>query len=131
MKKRVSEWLKLSKIDLDSAIKLLEDASLTQSSAFHCQQSIEKSLKALLENQTDTFVKTHDLRRLCGLVEEAGIKLNVDDDVLDEINAVYIESRYPSDLGLIPDGNPRTDTVKIFYTLCESIYSQVIKILDN
>ena len=131
MKKRVNEWLKLAKVDLDSVLKLLEDSNLTQSAAFHCQQSIEKSFKALLEEQSGTFIKSHDLQRLYGLVEESGISLNVDEDILDAINAVYIEARYPSDLGLIPEGKPKPSTVKTFYNLSESIYSQIITILGR
>jgi len=131
MKKRVNEWLKLAKVDLDSVIKLLEDSNLTQSAAFHCQQSIEKSFKALLEEQSGTFIKTHDLLRLYGLIEESGVKLNIDEDILDSINAVYIESRYPSDIGLIPEGKPKTSTIKTFYNLSESIYSQIVSILDS
>ncbi len=125
MKKRVKEWLKFAKIDLDSAIKLLEDPGLTQSAAFHCQQSIEKSFKAILEENQNKIPRTHDLEKLYGQVEECKIKLVIDEDVLDEVNDVYIETRYPSDLGLIPEGIPKVETVKRFYDLSNSIYKQI------
>ena len=131
MKKRVKEWIRFSKLDLDSAAKLLEDPGLTQIAAFHCQQTIEKSFKAILEEKKDKIPRTHDLEKLYGLVEECGIKLQMDEDILDEINDVYIETRYPSDLGLIPDGIPKVETVKIFYDLSESIYLQIVDILSE
>lgn len=125
MKKRVKEWLKFAKIDLDSAAKLLEDSGLTQSAAFHCQQSIEKSFKAILEEIQNKVPRTHNLEKLFSLVEECNIELNIDEDVLDAVNSVYIETRYPSDLGLLPDGIPKVETVKRFYDLSNSIFKQI------
>ncbi len=130
MKKRVKEWVKYSKLDLDSALKLLESPDLTQSAAFHCQQSIEKSLKAIIEEKINKVPRTHDLEKLYGLIEEYGIKLEIDEDILDQVNDVYIETRYPSDLGLVPEGIPKVETIKYFYDLTESIYKQVIEILN-
>ncbi len=69
MKKRAKEWIKYSKLDLDSALKLLESPELIQSAAFHCQQSIEKSLKAIIEEKTNKVPRTHDLEKLYGLME--------------------------------------------------------------
>jgi len=129
MKKRAKEWIKYSKLDLDSALKLLESPKLTQSAAFHCQQSIEKAFKAIIEEKTNKVPRTHDLGKLYGLIEECGIKLTIDEDVLDQVNDVYIETRYPSDLGLVPVGIPKVETIKYFYDFSELIYKQVIGIL--
>jgi hypothetical protein len=38
--------------------------------------------------------------------KEIGITLDIDLDLLDQINNVYIDSRYPTDLGLIPGDKP-------------------------
>ena len=130
MKKRAKEWIKYSKLDLDSALKLLANPELTQSAAFHCQQSIEKSLKAIIEEKIRKVPRTHDLIKLNGLIEECGIKLSINEDVLDQVNDVYIETRYPSDLGLIPEGIPKVETIKYFYDLSESIHKQVIEVLN-
>ena len=40
-------------------------------------------------------------------IREQGHNLQIDEDVLDEMNQVYIESRYPADLGLLPGGTLR------------------------
>ncbi len=131
MKKRAEEWLKFSKIDLDSALKLLEDPGLTQSVAFHCQQTIEKAFKAILEEKNLKVPRLHDLEKLFGMVEECGLEMQIDEDVLDEINDVYIETRYPSNSGLIPDGIPKIETVKKFYNQAESVYKQVLTLLNK
>lgn len=122
MKKRVSEWIVLSKTDLDSALKLMEEPRLSQNSAFHCQQAIEKAFKAVIDSNSSKVPRTHDLRTLLGTINTYGVSMEIEEDVLDEINAVYIETRYPSDLGLIPNGIPEAETVAIFYAFAESVY---------
>ena len=49
MKKISEEWLKAAKDDLRVADKIITDETLTHMVAFHSQQCIEKSLKAVME----------------------------------------------------------------------------------
>ena len=49
MKKISDEWLKAAKDDLRVADKIIADETLTHMVAFHSQQCIEKSLKAVME----------------------------------------------------------------------------------
>jgi HEPN domain-containing protein len=49
MKKISEEWLKAAKDDLRVADKIIADETLTHMVAFHSQQCIEKSLKAVME----------------------------------------------------------------------------------
>lgn len=44
---------------------------------FHAQQAIEKSLKAWLAARSIDFPLTHDLSRLLGLLEEAGVDVSL------------------------------------------------------
>jgi len=129
MKRQVKEWLRRAEVDLLSAEKLLDDEFLTQSVAFHAHQVIEKSLKAILENSERKIPKIHDLEKLYGLVEEAGIKIDIDEDMLAQINDVYIDTRYPGDVGLIQEGKPSIKKVKSFYELAKKIYQKVVKII--
>jgi HEPN domain-containing protein len=127
MKRCDNAWLNFATVDLNSAGKLLEDDSLTQSAAFHCQQTIEKSFKALLEYKNIAVPRVHDLIRLHGLLLEAKIEIAVDDDMLAQINDVYIETRYPSNFGLIPSGIPEVSTVQHFYQQAETILEKAWK----
>ena len=129
MKRQVKEWLRRAEVDLLSAEKLLDDEFLTQSVAFHAHQVIEKSLKDILENSERKIPKIHDLEKLYGLVEEAGIEIDIDEDMLAQINDVYIDTRYPGDVGLIQEGKPSIKKVKSFYELAKKIYQKVVKII--
>ena len=86
---------------------------------------------AIIEDNNSRAPRTHDLRRLLGIIETYGIEIEIEEDILDEINAVYTEARYPSDLGLIPDGIPGMKTVTQFYALAKSIYHQTCQLLSS
>jgi len=51
-------------------------------------------------------------------------------EILLTINELYIDSRYPVDLGLLPDGKPSLDDAKRFYEFAVDIFDQVCKILN-
>ncbi|MCD6374082.1 MAG: HEPN domain-containing protein, partial [Caldisericaceae bacterium] len=51
MKKQTKYWLNLAREDLLVIQKIIDDPTLTNMVAFHAQQAIEKSLKAILEEQ--------------------------------------------------------------------------------
>ncbi len=130
MKRQVSNWLKHAEIDLLSAEKLLEDDSLSQSVAFHSHQAIEKSFKAILEENNFRIPKTHDLEKLLGMIQEIGVIIEgIDEDILAQINDVYLDSRYPTDVGLIPEGIPSVEKAINFYRLAEFVYDKIISIL--
>ena len=62
MKKQAEDWIFLADKDLYAAEVLLkDDYPLTNIVAFHCQQTIEKYLKAFLIENDVLIVKTHDL----------------------------------------------------------------------
>lgn len=129
MKRQAKEWLRFSKVDLATVLKLKDEETLTQNSAFHCQQAIEKAFKGLLLEKQNALPRIHDLNKLYGLIIECGIDLNMNEDILDEINDVYIESRYPGDFGLIPHGIPSLKTIQKFYGEAKRILEQIREIL--
>lgn len=125
MKPTTKEWLKAAKDDLDAAQTLVLKQNLTNLAAFHCQQCIEKCFKAILEEKNIQFKKSHDLLRLQSL-----INLNFNDSdnyLLQIINEVYIDSRYPGDQGLLPHGKPTQEETNSFINLSLKIYRQVNK----
>lgn len=63
------EWLNRAARDLKAAERLLRGKSpLTDSAVFHCQQSVEKALKAFLAFHGIGFRKTHDIEELGTMV---------------------------------------------------------------
>lgn len=62
------EWLDKAGHDRLTAETLVAHApQLTDTISFHCQQAVEKTLKAFLTYHGRVFEKTHDLDRLCVL----------------------------------------------------------------
>ena len=55
-------------------------------------------------------------------IRALGLNPQVDEDVLDEMNQIYIEARYPSDFGLLPGGPPTGEIVERFITLATELY---------
>ena len=64
---------------------------------FHCQQFVEKLLKALLTCHRVEAPKTHDLRRLIQLAEPFAPELSRFSDASDVLTAHGLETRYPDD----------------------------------
>jgi len=69
----------------------------TDTVCFHCQQFVEKLLKALLTLNNIEAPKTHDLRRLIQLAEPFAPELSLLADVSDELTIHGVETRYPGD----------------------------------
>lgn len=118
-KQMAIEWLKSASDDLVLIEEIIDNADLTNMTAFHAQQVIEKSLKAILEYNCRKIPKKHDLILLKELVSDI-IKID-EDDIFDSLNRLYIESRYPGDLGLLPNGKPDVADAKIFYQCADNI----------
>jgi len=123
MKPTTKEWLLAAEDDLLSARKLISEDRLTNIVAFHCQQCLEKAFKAVLEEQNRQSIKSHDLNRLR---EIAGISISESEiTLLATINEVYIDARYPGDMGLMPHGKPTPSEAEKFIKLTESLLNRV------
>jgi len=67
------------------------------------------------------FQKTHDLGKLYSEIKK--IKdWNIDEQQLVIIRDIYVESRYPSDIGLLSDGSiPTQEDAKIFLEFTKEV----------
>ena len=121
------EWLKAAKDDLSTIELLLREKHLTTIISFHAQQVIEKCFKAVLEKTSKKVQKVHDLRKLHKELEEYFPLDDQEINTLLKINELYIDSRYPGDLGLLPDGKPSLDDAREFYEFARKIYLDTCK----
>lgn len=131
MKTLSHEWLKAAHDDLTVIEKIIMEESLTHMVAFHAQQCIEKSLKALGEERSIDLPKIHKLKTLAVRI---GIDLSSFDhaeDYLHLLDELYIESRYPGDFGLLPDGKPTLEDAQEFYQFAKSIYTIIQNMLNQ
>jgi len=124
MKAITREWLERALDDVEAANALLRHPDLTRLAAFHAQQAVEKSLKAVIEEYNLGVRRTHSLTRLVEMTSSR-FRLRADRDMLDRLEAVYIEARYPSELGLLPHGKPTSEEAGEFCAFAQSVCEQI------
>ena len=103
MKTITKKWLDYAAADYQVAKVLLNDGkklgAAYQAAVFHCHQSIEKMLKAVLTEQGRDVVKIHNLVRLM-ILTEVPFPANIE-TIVSDLNPHYIPPRYP-DLDFAP-----------------------------
>jgi len=130
MKEISREWLRKAKDDLDVIEEIKNKKHLTNMVAFHAQQAIEKSLKAIIDEFNLGFVKIHQIERLLEIVKEH-LEAKTDNEIVQMLDSLYIESRYPVDIGLLPDGKPSEEDANKFFEFAILIYRSVKKKLEG
>jgi HEPN domain-containing protein len=95
----ISEWIKKANNDLNSAAILIEhNPPVFDTACFHCQQAVEKALKAFLVSRKITFEKIHNtsyLTELCIKQDPDFIQIREQAELL----APYaVEIRYPGSI---------------------------------
>ncbi|WP_446009675.1 HEPN domain-containing protein [Candidatus Electrothrix sp.] len=131
MKKQTEYWLNSAGDDLMLIQEIIGNEHLTNMVAFHSQQAIEKSIKAVLEEKEGAVPKIHNIITLRGKIENY-IELSVDQELFDQINELYIDSRYPMDMGFLPDGKPSKEIAEEFFKIATEINKNIKEYLaDN
>ena len=51
--------------------------------------------------------------------------------MLQQINDLYIDARYPGELGLLPGGKPTMEDAHAFYRLAQDVYTKVCAVLEQ
>jgi HEPN domain-containing protein len=114
-------WTFFADNDLLAAETLVDNAELSGETVFHCQQAVEKYLKAFLTKNNISFKKTHDLADLYSKIKEIR-DWNIDVIKLERLNDLYIEARYPSSTSFLADGSiPTQEKAKMFLEFAQSI----------
>jgi HEPN domain-containing protein len=115
----VNEWMRKSKNDILCAQRLIElEPIILDYACFHCQQAIEKSLKAYLFFNKVDVEKTHNIILL---LEQCSQFDSVFNNIeADNINKFAVDSRYP-DLSDLPE----LDEANKYYQLALEVYNLV------
>jgi HEPN domain-containing protein len=124
-----ASWVNAASDDLAAARFLSVNPQLSNLSAFHVQQCLEKIFKAVLEEYDKPVIKSHDLVRLKNLIK-CFIAIP-DDEMLKLINEIYIDSRYPGEMGLLPNGKPSTREVNEMIVYAESVFNRISGFLSG
>lgn len=132
MKKITQAWLDAAEDDLRAMDRLAGDQTLTNVMAFHAQQCIEKSFKALVEESETPVRKTHSLVQLFGVASQSFDELaEMDTTLLNLLDQLYTDSRYPNEFGLLPDGKPTLEEAREFQQFARDIHRRCLELLKN
>lgn len=121
----VRQWLHRAGEDLGVARLLIESNSPWNAAiAFHCQQAVEKSLKALLVHEQIEFPKTHDIGLLVRLTGRMSSDLPIDPSAAATLTPYGVDYRYPGDLPEVTPEEARS-ALEVAEEACDAIRNAV------
>ncbi len=97
--KATKGWVEKAEHDFTSASVLIKLRSkpVYDNVCYHCQQCIEKYLKAFLVSKNQRFPKSHDLIRLLDLAASIDGSLEFVRDIIKPLNDYAVDIRYPGE----------------------------------
>jgi HEPN domain-containing protein len=130
MEEYVKKWLIRANNDLRVAkneLELPKEQMITEAICFHCQQAVEKFLKAFLVTNKVEFGKTHNLEYLLELCSK--VDKSFQDLELGNLTFYAVEVRYPDEF-YTPDIEEAKHSVKLALTIKGFVLSK-LGILDQ
>ncbi len=95
----IGDWMAKAQKDLKAAEHELTFIDpITESICSHCQQAVEKYLKAYLLHLDLAFTKTHEIGELISKCESCDSALAVFKDEADKLTDYAVNVRYPEEL---------------------------------
>jgi HEPN domain-containing protein len=83
----------------------------------------------LIEESGERVPRIHSLSKLFDLCSPL-LNIPVDEDIIFALDSLYIESRYPGELGLLPDGKPNQQQAELFYEFAQKISAEIKSSLE-
>ena len=127
----VEEWIDKAEEDFGAAEFLLSsEQSFYNVVAFHCQQSAEKYLKALLVRHQVEFPKTHDLEELLSLVSSVASKIALSLKECAIMTIYGVDIRYPDDAPEVSEKEAK-DSLRLASLVREKVLESLHEFLKN
>lgn len=112
-------WLQKAENDLLSAQRLLEiEPIILDTACFHCQQAVEKSMKAFLIYKGTDLIRTHDIDFLLSQCIELDDSFRSVDTR--DINQYAVQIRYPD-----ISSQPEKEDAEYYYKLAAEVLKMV------
>ena len=100
----IREWVERAEHDFDTVLLLVREQSTSyEIICFHCQQCVEKLLKAILTKEDIVFPRIHDLVKLANICLDKYSFISDYLEVLSELNEYAVAGRYPGEIVDIED----------------------------
>ena len=125
--RRYHDWLERAGEDILAAGLLVRNDACYNPAAFHCQQSVEKALKAYILLKSDILPDGHNLPWLCKRAMRYDPIFMEWMNQSTALNRCYIETRYPADLPLELDFAQVTQ----YYRMAQAMYLFICAEVDN
>ena len=85
------------------------------------RSSVSKSAdKAILEGHEEEVPNIHNLVTLRGRIGKT-LSQDIDEDLLDHLNQLYIEAHYPGGQGFLPEGKPSLKEAQAFFRFAREV----------
>lgn len=123
----VSGWLDKAIRDLKCAKTLLEHDCGNDYVAFHCQQTIEKALKAMILYLYAALESGHSLLYLCKKVIEKNNEFSKYIDGCMFVSQYYLETRYPNENFI----NVTDEEAKKCINIAEKVLNNVLSCIEE
>lgn len=133
----IKQWIIKGDHDLGTAkITFLHIPEYLDTVTFHCQQAVEKYLKAFLVFLSKPFRFSHDLVYLLDLISENDPEFTKYYDSISELQGYAVEIRYPDETIFLSQENVKqaisiAKDVRNFVTLKMDITIDYNSIIDN
>ena len=110
----LAEWIRKAEEDYTAATVLARRRKRPTPSVvcFHCQQCVEKYLKAYLVQEEIVFPKTHDLLELHKLCLTVNPALELIGDLLDQLSPYSVLFRYPGEDATVEEAKAAVKAMK-------------------
>ncbi|MDR2931738.1 MAG: HEPN domain-containing protein [Oscillospiraceae bacterium] len=125
--KHYYDWLDRANEDILSAKHLKDYDTCFNNAAFHCQQTIEKALKAYILLKSNELVDGHNLTWLCKRAMRYDREFSKWLDESASLNRCYIETRYPADIPL----DLTSDEISRYYNMALEMYRFICAEVDE
>lgn len=121
----IRNWILKAESDYNAASELLGiNSSSTDAICFHCQQAVEKYLKALLIFNNIHFARVHDLIALIELLVEKYPDIEIFKIDMVNLNAYAVDVRYPDDY-YMPSKEEVVSAVKVAEKIKEFVSKHI------
>jgi HEPN domain-containing protein len=106
------QWLEKATEDLEAARRLTD---LPHVCSFHCQQAVEKGIKAVLVLREVEFARTHDIDILLRQLGDQGLTPgHIDSEDLAALTRFAVDTRYPPETSTAKEAEDALDLSEQF-----------------